>query len=441
MESGTIRPSLQGRRRGGGVHLAGAFTLLAYVALAWRSHGGTHVPVGLYLAAVAVAWLALVGALVASRRAPRFPLAAILGWGIAFRAVALSGQPLLEDDHYRYLWDGRMFALTGTPYATRPADHFTDPTLSPRFARILDRVNHPDLPTIYGPTSQLAFLGAYWIAPGSLLPLKVLLVLAEAAVVVCILRLRAPPAGMLLWAWCPLAVQEIAFSAHPDALGVAPLLAALLLARRHPWAAGALCGVAAGARVLALVVAPFALARGGWRAGVAFAAALAMLYGPFLLAAGGSDRAALAVFLDDWEFNSLAFAPLRALLGSRGARLASALVLGGIVLWFLAAARRTGTALPRGDLLYGALFLLSPVVNPWYLLWLLAFVALRPTLWGAAALAAVPLSYFHGGVVASASLAPYEHPVWVRPAEILVVLLAAAIEQVRRRADIERHAQ
>ncbi len=76
------------------------------------------------------------------------------------------------------------------------------------------------------------------------------------------------------------------------------------------------------------------------------------------------------------------------------------------------------------DLLYGCLFLFAPVVNPWYLLWLLPFVCAHPSAWGVAALASISLSYSHGLFLQLPELVPYQHPGWVRPAEIGVVGLA-----------------
>jgi hypothetical protein len=72
------------------------------------------------------------------------------------------------------------------------------------------------------------------------------------------------------------------------------------------------------------------------------------------------------------------------------------------------------------------------VVNPWYLLWLLPFVALRPSAAGITALIAVSLAYAHGLNLGEESLGAYEHPAWVRPMEIIAVLLALGWDLQRR---------
>ena len=80
----------------------------------------------------------------------------------------------------------------------------------------------------------------------------------------------------------------------------------------------------------------------------------------------------------------------------------------------------------------GALFLLSPVVNPWYVLWLLPFVVLRPSCWGIVAPAAVSLSYIHGHNLGDEKLLGYAHPVWVRPLEYGMIALALIADVTRR---------
>jgi hypothetical protein len=68
--------------------------------------------------------------------------------------------------------------------------------------------------------------------------------------------------------------------------------------------------------------------------------------------------------------------------------------------------------------------LLSTTVNPWYLLWLLPFLALRPSLPGLVALAAVTLSYVTGLNLGDPALGNFEHPVWLRPLEYGLVAAA-----------------
>ena len=160
-----------------------------------------------------------------------FPVGRLLFWAVGFRLCGLIGGPFYEDDFYRYLWDGYRFATAGTPYGAAPEEFFIDPAVPAVFQGVLDGVNYPELPTIYAPVTQLLFLVAYWIKPASVAVLQAILITVDLIVVALLLRL-APARNVLLYAWCPLVVKEIAFTAHPDGVGVCLLLAAVVLARR-----------------------------------------------------------------------------------------------------------------------------------------------------------------------------------------------------------------
>jgi hypothetical protein len=358
---------------------------------------------------------------------------------------------VLEDDFYRFLWDGRMFAISGTPYGKAPADYFHEPGLGERFEWILNGINHPDLPTVYGPVCQLAFLAAYLIAPGRLWPLKLMLIAADLTAI-ALLRRAMRPAGMVLWLWCPLLIHEIAFSAHPDVLGIAALAGALVCTPfrsregaatestagagpRRAWAIGLWMAIATSARPFAVLLLPFVIGRNWQKTLAAFAGASLLLHIPLLVAPGG--LAGLTAFAGQWEFNSSGFALLQAVFGTQAAKALGMLVFVGLYSLLMVRWRRGRTApramVPPGDFIFGALLLVSPVVNPWYVLWLLPFVALRPAAWSVTLLGMVSLSYLTGGNLGSQVVHGFDHPPWVRPVEYGAVLVAAVVQWGRKR--------
>lgn len=118
----------------------------------------------------------------------------ILLFGLLFRAAIMPSQPIQEDDVYRYLWDGKVFAYDVNPYEYSPkeVDDFRafriknpqtfDSVYDERQIRELtllnklkwqnetalifnERVNHPDVPTIYPPLMQYIFRMAHQILP------------------------------------------------------------------------------------------------------------------------------------------------------------------------------------------------------------------------------------------------------------------------------------
>ena len=146
----------------------GLWCALGYAALAVlaRQPGEPDLPAFFLL----VAWtgLPVFGLyLYFHRRGDPFPVGRLILWAVVFRICGLAGGPFYEDDFYRYLWDAYRFATTGTPYGVAPEEFFVDPGVPESFQRVLDGINYPELPTIYGPTTQLVFLLGYVVQPAS----------------------------------------------------------------------------------------------------------------------------------------------------------------------------------------------------------------------------------------------------------------------------------
>jgi hypothetical protein len=367
------------------------------------------------------------------RRGEAFPVGRLVLWAVVFRMCGLAGGPFYEDDFYRYLWDAYRFATTGTPYGAAPEAFFVDPAVPALFQGVLDGINYPELPTIYGPTSQLVFLLAYWVQPASVTALQVILVAVDLAAVALLLRLTAP-ANVLLYAWCPLVVKEIAFTAHPDGAGACLLLAAIVLARDRRWRGVAVClGLATGVKAFGLVLAPLVLAGARFRHWLLFGATLAALYGPFALQ-GGTDLDSLQVFAREWEFNSALFGLLATVASRFEARLALGLLFAAFWGCYLLLYTRAGArGIPRGDWVYGALLAVSPVINPWYLLWLLPFAAIFPSVWAWTASGAVLLAYVTGLHLGDYDMHPYAQPSWARGLEFGLIAAGLGCDLVGRR--------
>lgn len=364
------------------------------------------------LGGAALVWIAL------DRRFAATPLGAVLALALLLRLLAAQAWPLLEDDHFRYLWDGWRTATTLDPYRLPPSAYFGQAGLPAMWQDILGGINHPDTPTIYGPVQQGLFALAYAIAPGQLMPLQALLVLVDMAVLGLLVRHGVGRRWLLAYAVHPLVLREAIAAAHPDGL-LALLLMLSLLAwqRRLAWAVGAMLGLALASKVAALVALPLLLfspmADGRWRwaaaVGGSCAAVVGLLYLPFL-AVGGSDAAALATFGSQWRFNPLLYRVVEMVAPAAAVRPLAGLLVGvgiGAIAWrWQRASAGAPPTLPPLDAALVWLLLLSPVVNPWYWLWVLALAVQRGRIAVVAIGVAAVLSHANSSVLAQAGLGP-----------------------------------
>ena len=412
---------------GRGIPMGSFLLLMAWAALAWISKLPQGSPL-LYVALIQIfgwgllwfmdrVWCRMDAGLDSV-------FARFLGWALAFRLAAWFGTPLLEDDYARYLWDGWRMLQGGNPYEHAPLHYFGDPSVPAVMQGVLDLVNHPHIPTLYGPGLQLWFGAAAWLGLGSLSALKLLLLLADLGVIALVRHLGGSRAA-LLYAWCPLVIFETVFNAHAEILAVLPLLAGIALQRtRRRFMSGLMLGVSVATKLTALPAVPFVIRPLDARGWVGFATGILALYLPFGIQSGEVDRAGLAEFLATWEFNSSLVGLLGVVLPTPWSRWLSMALVAPILFVAWRKTVRDGMTLPRLDLVFGMWFLGSAVVNPWYLLWMAPFAALFPTRLAWVALASVTLSYATSMNLGLNLEGPYNHPWWVRPLEYGAVLIA-----------------
>uniref|UniRef100_UPI000A1757B4 hypothetical protein n=1 Tax=Derxia lacustris TaxID=764842 RepID=UPI000A1757B4 len=388
----------------------------------------------------------------------------VLGLALLLRLAASAATPLLEDDHFRYLWDGMRTATHFDPYRHAPSDFFGATQLDARWQDILGGINNPDLPTLYGPVLQALFALAHLIAPGRIGALQGLLAALDMAVLCVLAAQRVAPRWLAAYALHPLLLKEAIATAHPDGVvGLFLLLALLAWHRARPGLAGALLGLAAATKLSALAaLALFCLPPAGRRAalpgphrpaaatlrwvgwiGFGSAAALAGCYLPFLLAGAGSDATSLAVFAREWRFNPLLFRSVDLVCSPAVARALAGALIAFAIAWiglrWRAVAARWPRSLPPADAAVVALLVFAPVVNPWYWLWALAPAVLRASPAVPAVAAVAGLSYLNSTVLAEAG---WQHGggtpfavAWPLTLMQLLVLVGAIAADRRRRPE------
>jgi hypothetical protein len=348
---------------------------LSAVVLGWATGPPPPSAVARHAALYGAAFAAYLVTLFAARAIPRRALLAALTLAVVWRAVLVAGPPLLSNDVNRYVWEGRVQLHGGNPY------RWADRPDSPRWVALRDSVwadlNHKDYTAVYPPLFVLA-TRAVVAAHDSITAMKAFLVLCEVATwaaLASLLRRRGQPLERLLvLAWSPLALVEIAGSGHNEAFGFLWLVLALLaLEADRPL----ISAIAAGAGFMSkflpgLVATAWARRYRWWHVLVAGAVSLALVV-PFL-SGRRTMLLSLTKYAEFWTFNETLFAPLAALLGHSGAVRAGALAT--LALALALAWRRTEPVAAATAVVVASL-LLSPNVLPWYALWLLPLLVLR----------------------------------------------------------------
>lgn len=365
----------------------------------------------------------------------RPPLTAgtVLAVAAMLHIVALFGVAAFEDDYFRFIWDGYKTITNGTTYGIAPAQYFADTSIGAPLQAVLDSVNNPELPTIYGPVLQITFAVAYALGGADPLALRILFAVINLALVALLIKSTGPH-NAALYAWSPLAVTEVIVHIHPDAIMAAFLLAGLMTAKRYPLATAVFFGMATGTKIVALAAWPL-LARLGWRPIVTAIGTVGIFYLPFALQGQGIGFDSTETFAAQWYFNPIGFAGLASILSPTIARTIAAIV-GIMIIMIIHARTRSINALSVAAI-FGVVLLVAPAVNSWYILWFLPFAVGSRSIWPFAAATAIPLSYLTGLNLDDYNLEAFAvHPAaWSAELFIITAALIYDWRQYRKRTE------
>ncbi|MEM7099417.1 MAG: hypothetical protein AAF541_14230 [Pseudomonadota bacterium] len=431
------------------IWFAGLLCTTAFLCLALQTKANTGVGLVEVLSAFVVVSVASLLLFVgASRGFVRLGVREVLFFALIFRLVGIWGDPVLEDDHFRYMWDGWMTLHQGTPYDSPPLEWFDSEVVPEEMEHVLDGINYPGVPTVYGPTAQLLFAAAAWIAPGSVLPLQIFAALADCLVLLLLARM-AHVRWLLLYGWSFLLVKEFSFTAHIDVVGAGLLLWALWLRNQDQsgfWVGflvGVFAAMALGIKAFAVIALPFLL-QFDWRAWVGNCVGIAGLSIPFGFLPAWIPGGLVAMG-EGWIFNAPAY--LAALwvgqeAGVMMVRLIGIISFASVALWigwkYLVMPRSNVGQLvsvqhylPGMSWLWCALLLMSPVFNPWYLVWWLPLACLYPSRTAWACSFAVVLSYVTGLNLNDTTLFAYQQPTWILMIEFTTIGIALWLDWQR----------
>jgi len=389
----------------------------------------------LYLAAylaMGLFWLAATYAVLARVSDTRASRAVVILVAVLARVPFLVTAPILSDDIFRYVWDGRVQHAGINPYIYPPDDKaiaFLREGHEADYAGI----NNKDIPTIYPPFMQMAFYAATAISE-SVSWMKVFFVLADIALIFALMHLlkalELNPIRALVYAWSPLVIVEVAASGHNDALAVLCLMLALSAIVQHrPSLSMVMLTLSGLGKVIGYTLTPLFLRSLRPRALLVMPVVTVLLALPYASAGSLAFRGITQYGLR-WRGNDGVFHILYYLTGSLDT--AKLIVAGFLVTMVLVLVALNANPLRSSYLTVGAVLLLTTTVHPWYLLWMAPFLAIYTSPAWLYLMLSVALTY-HSAYLATPGQ-PWEDVIWVKLLEYVpfFVLALAGIWRERR---------
>jgi hypothetical protein len=311
----------------------------------------------------------------------------IVLFAVMFRIFLVPADPtVLSQDMYRYIWDGRVQQNGINPYR-HPPD--ADALKKQREDQVYPNINRKSDPTLYPAGAQLFFRLFHMIVGDSVSGYKGLMTLFDVLTLFMLLGLlrvyQYEDWRLLIYAWNPLVVFEIAYSGHLEGVTVFwMVLAFFFSATNRPTAGVAALAVASSIKLYPALLLPALLNRGQRIKGcLTFVITMVVLYLPFL-GAGRKVLGFLPIYLQSpYESFNLG---LKFVLMQLWPQIDYSLWSIFFLLGLMAAAvfvffknKHPIQTIRYAFILIGLLMVLMPAsLHPWYVIILIPFLCFYP---------------------------------------------------------------
>jgi len=336
---------------------------------------------------------------------------AIIGVGLLSRLILIPSQPVLEDDYYRYLWDGAITAHGYNPYVYSPLDamDYTNSNvpeelhqLAKDSGEIIKNINHPHIRTIYPILSQAVFAAAYFIDDWQYWSWKVLLLLFDLLLLLVLIKilkhLKLPTIFVAFYWLNPIVIHEIFNGAHMDMLVLLPVMLALYFHLKNKlWYSLIALAIAVGFKLWPVVLLPLLLRNTlpDWKQTAkytfAFALMILLLFIPVLLS-NLTESLGFIKYAGKWVNNAVFYSIFKWLiqiviyLFEINISCISCITRWGIVILYILLVAFILKRKPsdhtqffnKALLIVAVLYLVSPTQFPWYYSWMVPLLVLRP---------------------------------------------------------------
>lgn len=335
---------------------------------------------------------------------------AIILSGLMVRIILILSQPVLEDDYYRYLWDGAVTAHGYNPYVYSPLETMEGNDNVPEelhqlaedSGEIIKNINHPHIRTIYPILSQVVFAAAYFIDDWQYWSWKVLLLLFDLLLLFVLIKtlrhLKLPILFVAFYWLNPIVIHEIFNGAHMDLLALLPVMLALYFHSKNKlWYSVIALAIAAGFKLWPVVLLPLLLRNtlADWKQTTkytfSFALMVLILFLPVLIS-NLDESLGFIKYASKWINNAAFYSIFKWSIQNviyffeLNISCISCITRWGIVILYIILIAFILKRKPSDQtqffgkalLIVTVLYLISPTQFPWYYSWMVPLLALRP---------------------------------------------------------------
>lgn len=337
-------------------------------------------------------------------------IAWIIFTGLMARIIIIPSSPILEDDFYRYLWDGAVTANEFNPYYLSPLQvqqqHPDVPEkilkLAEESGDVIKKINHPKIRTLYPALAQIIFAISYLLFPWSVTGWKFLMLLGDIVLlfflIKILLELKLPPSFVAIYWLNPIVLNEFFNGAHYDLFAL--LFTAISLyffLRNEPITASITLALAVGFKLWPVLLFPFYLRQMLNNKSkliaivLAFSIFVLVIFIP-VLRAGWDENQGFIKYAANWINNAGFYTLLKDSIeiitklfniyhvcADCVARWITIGIIFFTVLWLIRKAATDNQDLVNKILIVIAvMFLISPTQFPWYYTWLILPLVFSP---------------------------------------------------------------
>jgi len=375
------------------------------------------------------------------------PIRWLVVMAVGVRLLIIPSLPLLSDDIYRFIWDGRLWHLGYNPFSHLPTHWLEQGVMSQDLFALL---NSPEYYTIYPPVPQVIFYLSTIVSSNELWTEALLMKSIHCAFELGTLRVlwlllksyKLPLERWALYALNPLIILEVLGNVHHEGIMIFFIfLSLLLLHKQNYYAGGISMALAIATKLLPLLLCPFLFfylkGKVRWKFTLATLGTSLILFGPLLMSVNvaGNLIESADLYVRSFEFNASIYYLLRRIgqwiygyniIGTLGPILKGLTVL--IIFYIALRTKKNRLTLGLPSFLlctYLVFVAFSSTVHPWYILLLVGLSPLTsfrfPIVW----------SFLILGTYINYSFNPYEEQIWVVIIEYSIVALLAYKELQR----------